>query len=115
MGGLGRDTAGVLFARRARNCALLGAVTLALGVFGSSGAQAQPAPVPGCTETELAPLGGTVTAEAAALASTTNSFISVINTMNTAFLAQGSAFVGSPPPCRTRPPGACGFAESAAS
>ncbi len=84
---------------RVRSGALLGAAALALGLFGSSGAQAQPAPtpVPGCTTTGLAGVPSGITAEAAALASTTNSFISVINTMNTAFLAQGSAFVGSPP------------------
>jgi hypothetical protein len=100
MGWLGRGAACSLFARRARKGSLIGIAALALGLFGSSWAQAQPAPpaVPGCTTTGLGALTSIgVTPEVAALASTTNSFISVINTMNTAFLAQGSAFVGSPP------------------
>ncbi len=93
MGWLGRGAACGLVARGARG-RLLGATALTLGLLGSSGAQAQVATNGECTVTGSFAAAGP---EVATIAAMGNTLGSVIDTMNTAFLAQGSAFVGSPP------------------
>jgi outer membrane autotransporter protein len=95
MGQLRHGAACGVFARGARKGSLIGTAALALGLFASSGAEAQPAPAPGeCTLTGSFTGGGQDVGTIAAMGNTLGS---VIDTMNTAFLAQGSAFVGSPP------------------
>src|SRR5260370_27819383 len=73
---------------------ILGAGALALALFSASAAQAQ------CVGTgALAPNGGfdqTVAMAVAGVSASVNALVSSINTANTAFLTQSSAFVGSP-------------------
>src|SRR5262249_33672311 len=78
---------------RIRKSALLAASALTLVVAASSGAQAQTAR-PNCVNT----VQGGVTSSFVPFASggSVSSLISVLNTTNTAFLTQSSAFIGSP-------------------
>jgi opacity protein-like surface antigen len=84
-----------LSARKTRKGALLGAAAFSLALFASSGAQAQNCSSTGALGAFSSSLG--LSGEVGAVTGTANALLSVLNTMNTAFLAQGSAFVGSPP------------------
>jgi len=79
---------------------ILGAGALALVLFSASGAQAQCTPV-GVNITSVPPAVGDVVAQAAVMAvanvsASVGALVTSINSVNTAFLTQSSAFIGSP-------------------
>src|SRR5215471_5119168 len=79
---------------------ILGAGALALVLFSESGAQAQCTPV-GVNITSVPPAVGDVVAQAAVMAvanvsASVGALVTSINSANTAFLTQSSAFIGSP-------------------
>src|SRR5215831_1348267 len=79
---------------------ILGAGALALVLFSASGAQAQCTPV-GVNITGVPPAVGDVVAQAAGMAvanvsASVGSLVTSINSVNTAFLSQSAAFIGSP-------------------
>src|SRR5215475_7135925 len=79
---------------------ILGAGALALVLFSASGAQAQCTPV-GVNITSVPPAVGDVVAQAAVMAvanvsASVGALVTSINSVNTAFLTQSSALIGSP-------------------
>src|SRR5215470_15929491 len=73
--------------------AILGAVALGLMLISATAAQAQ------CAATgslQNSPLSPTVAMAVAGVSASVNALVTSINTANTAFLTQSSAFVGSP-------------------
>src|SRR5215471_556086 len=75
------------------NGAILGAGALGLMLFSASAAHAQ------CAATgslQNSPLSPTVAMAVAGVSASVNALVTSINTANTAFLSQSSAFVGSP-------------------
>jgi opacity protein-like surface antigen len=71
---------------------------VSVGIVGTASAQ--------CTNTVTNPAqSATLNAVGGGVASTANSILSVVNTMDTAFLAQGTAFVTSPPSSTPDQPG----------
>ena len=79
---------------------ILGAGALALVLFSASGAQAQCTPV-GVNITGVPPAVGDVVAQTAVMAvanvsASVGALVTSINSVNTAFLTQSSAFIGSP-------------------
>jgi opacity protein-like surface antigen len=89
---LGTDSK-ALARRTKRKGAILGAGALGLILFSSSAAHAQ------CAATgslQNSPLSPTVAMAVAGVSASVNALVTSINTANTAFLTQSSAFVGSP-------------------
>src|ERR1700747_3069586 len=77
--------------------AILGAGALAVTLFSGSAAQAQCTPV-GLNTTPLGPVVTQAASMAVAnVAASVGALVSAINSVDTVFLTQSSAFIGSPP------------------